>query len=185
MATAISNGFDPSSTMIATRLVLREDREDTFVMGEFYRFSTWCCVHQDVGMTSTYQPEPVSVADALSRFTELWSPRIIGRVNDYDVRVAKVQGEYVWHTHADTDEFFLVIDGLLSIDLRIGDEVREHTVELKPGEMYVVPAGVEHRPSSVVETSILLFEPSGTLTTGDYDGDIPDHIDSTTGHLVT
>jgi mannose-6-phosphate isomerase-like protein (cupin superfamily) len=129
------------------------------------------------------QRESVSVAEALSRFAELWSPRIIGRVNDYDVRVAKVQGEYVWHAHADTDEFFLVIDGLFSIDLREGQN--ERTVQLKPGEMYVVSAGIEHRPSSVLETSILLFEPSETLTTGDYSGDVPAHIDSTTGHLAT
>jgi mannose-6-phosphate isomerase-like protein (cupin superfamily) len=125
---------------------------------------------------------PVAVADALSRFTELWSPRVIGRVNDYDVRVAKVQGDYVWHSHADTDEFFLVVDGLLSIDLR--EDGHERTIQLKPGEIYVVPAGIEHRPSSRHATSILMFERSGTLTTGNYAGPIPDHIDSTVGHSL-
>jgi mannose-6-phosphate isomerase-like protein (cupin superfamily) len=130
---------------------------------------------------------PVSLVEALSRFSELWSPRIVGRVNDYDVRVAKVQGHYVWHTHPTTDEFFFVIEGSLTISLRgnDGNQKDEREVQLAPGEMFVVPKGVEHRPSSVLLTSILLFEPSGTLTTGDYAGDVPSHIDSTTGHELS
>jgi mannose-6-phosphate isomerase-like protein (cupin superfamily) len=133
-------------------------------------------------MSTPVATESVSLAAALSTFTELWSPRIVGQVNDYDVRVGKVQGEYVWHSHPDTDEFFLVIDGLLVIGIR--DAEGERSVELKPGELYVVPAGVQHRPSSVGQTSILMFERSGTLTTGDYAGEIPDHIDSTPGYLL-
>jgi mannose-6-phosphate isomerase-like protein (cupin superfamily) len=129
---------------------------------------------------------PISVVDALSRFSELWSPRIIGRVNDYDVRVAKVQGEYVWHSHPTTDEFFFVIEGNLTIGLRDleSNPDGEREVQLAPGEVFVVPKGIEHRPSSIEQTSILLFEPSGTLTTGDYEGDVPSHIDSTIGRLL-
>jgi mannose-6-phosphate isomerase-like protein (cupin superfamily) len=135
-----------------------------------------------VVVTTQQATLPVSLADALSQFEDLWSPRIVNRVNDYDVRVAKVQGEYVWHSHPETDEFFLVIDGCLQIGIR--DSQGERTVKLNPGDIYVVPAGVEHCPSSTGQTSILLFEKSGTLTTGDYAGEIPDHIDSTIGHTI-
>jgi mannose-6-phosphate isomerase-like protein (cupin superfamily) len=126
--------------------------------------------------------QPTSLADAFASFDQLWSPRIVGRVNDYDVRIAKVEGDYVWHSHEYTDEFFLVVDGLLTIGLR--DDDGEHSVSLRPGELFVVPAGTEHRPSSVGQTSILMFEPNGTLTTGNYVGEIPDHIDSTVGRSL-
>ncbi|TDC40951.1 cupin domain-containing protein [Micromonospora sp. KC213] len=124
--------------------------------------------------------EPIDVATALSAFDELWSPRIVTRVNDYDVRIAKVAGEHVWHAHDHTDEFFLVLDGELRIALRQGG--RERTVVLRRGAVYVVPRGVEHRPSSVDGASILMFEPSGTLTVGDRHEQVPEHVDVTTGH---
>ncbi|TDB73207.1 cupin domain-containing protein [Micromonospora sp. KC721] len=124
--------------------------------------------------------EPIDVAAALSAFDELWSPRIVTRVNDYDVRIAKVAGEHVWHAHDHTDEFFLVLDGELRIALRQGG--RERTVVLPRGAVYVVPRGVEHRPSSVDGASILMFEPSGTLTVGDRHEQVPEHVDVTTGH---
>ncbi|MCO8277010.1 cupin domain-containing protein [Actinoplanes sp. TRM 88003] len=124
--------------------------------------------------------QPVNLAAALASFDEVYSPRIVTRMNDYDVRVAHVRGEHVWHVHEDTDEFFLLIDGEFEIALR------DRTVVLQPGDVFVVPRGVEHRPSSAGGGSILMFEPSGTLTTGDrHEGEIPGHVHSTTGQELT
>jgi mannose-6-phosphate isomerase-like protein (cupin superfamily) len=125
---------------------------------------------------------PVSLSQALAAFTEVYSPRIVARVNDYDVRIAHFRGEHVWHVHEHTDEFFLVLDGRVDISLREGG--RERAVSLRTGEIFVVPRGTEHKPSSP-GGSVLMFEPSGTLTTGDrHDGEIPAHVDSTTGHSI-
>jgi mannose-6-phosphate isomerase-like protein (cupin superfamily) len=122
---------------------------------------------------------PVSLSQALASFSDVYSPRIVGRVNDYDIRIAHARGEHVWHVHEHTDEFFLVIDGQFDIALREGDS--ERTVSLRSGDIFVVPKGTEHKPSSP-GGSILMFEPSGTLTTGDrHQGDIPAHVDSTVG----
>lgn len=126
--------------------------------------------------------DPVNLARALASFDEVYSPRIVATMNDYDVRIAKTLGDHVWHVHDDTDEFFLVLDGRFDIALRDGDG--ERTVELHQGDTFVVPRGVEHRPSSP-GGSILMFEPSGTSTTGDrHRGELPDHVDSTTGHAL-
>jgi len=125
---------------------------------------------------------PVSLSQALAAFSDVYSPRIVGQVNDYDIRIAHVRGEHVWHVHDHTDEFFLVLDGRFDIALR--ESGRERTVTLHPGEIFVVPRGTEHKPSSP-GGSILMFEPSGTLTTGDrHEGDVPAHVDSTTGRPV-
>ncbi|MEH0985098.1 cupin domain-containing protein [Micromonospora sp. CPCC 205556] len=124
--------------------------------------------------------EPIDLAAALSRFEQLWSPRVVTRVNDYDVRIAKVAGEHVWHAHDDTDEFFLVLEGQLRIALR--DDAGERTVVLPRGAVYVVPRGVPHRPSSPQGASILMFEPSGTSSVGDRHEEVPAHVDATTGH---
>ncbi|MEV7523317.1 cupin domain-containing protein [Streptomyces sp. NPDC091371] len=102
----------------------------------------------------------IDIAEKLAGFTEHWSPRRIARVNDYEVKIAKVRGEFVWHSHEDTDELFLVVSGTLTLRLRDGDVV------LGPGEMHVVPRGVEHCPAADEETAILLFEPTGTTNTG-------------------
>lgn len=127
--------------------------------------------------------EPVNLTEALASFDEIYSPRIVQRMNDYDVRIAHTKGEHVWHVHEQTDEFFLVLDGRFDIAIRDADGA-ERTVVLKQGDTYVVPKGVEHKPSSP-GGSILMFEPSGTLTTGDrQDGDIPAHVDSTAGHAL-
>jgi mannose-6-phosphate isomerase-like protein (cupin superfamily) len=120
--------------------------------------------------------EPISLTDALASFDELWSPRIVTGVNDYDVRIAKVHGEHVWHTHDHTDEFFLVLDGELQIALR------DRTVLLRRNDVFTVPRGTEHKPSSARGASILMFEPTGTLTVGDRHEDVPRHVDATTGH---
>ncbi|MEV6363249.1 cupin domain-containing protein [Nocardia asteroides] len=124
---------------------------------------------------------PSNIDAALATFDDLWSPRILARVNDWDVRLAKVRGEHLWHAHHDTDEFFLVLDGVLDIDLRGPDR----RVTLRRNDTYVVPRGVEHRPSSAGGATLLLFEPSSTLTTGDYTGEVPSHITSTTGAALT
>lgn len=110
----------------------------------------------------------------------MWSPRIVTRINDYDVRVAKFHGEYVWHTHDDTDEFFLVLDG--EIDIALREPSGERTVRLPRGSVFVVPKGVEHKPQSSSGASVLLLEPTGTPTVGDNHEEIPDYIDATTGH---
>lgn len=123
---------------------------------------------------------PVLLTDALKSFDALWSPRIVTRVNDYDVRVAKVHGEHVWHVHEDTDEFFLVLDGSLDIGLREPDG--ERTVTLDRGAVFVVPRGTWHRPSAADGASIMMFEPSGTPTVGDAHDGSTDHVDATTGH---
>ena len=103
----------------------------------------------------------VDLASALERIDAPWSPRIVARYNGNTVFLAKALGEFVWHAHPDTDDLFLVVDGTLTIDLPDG------AVELGPGELYVVPAGVEHRPRSEHGASILLIEPEGTPNTGD------------------
>ncbi|MGW3911677.1 cupin domain-containing protein [Streptomyces sp. NPDC005070] len=126
--------------------------------------------------------EPVSLSTALASFDELWSPRIVTAVNDYDVRVAKVEGEHVWHVHDHTDEFFLVLEGELSIALR--EPAGERTVVLPKGSVCTVPRGTEHKPYAPAGASILLFEPTGTLTVGDRHDEIPAHVDATTGHAL-
>lgn len=125
--------------------------------------------------------DPVNLFDALATFDDVYSPRIVTRMNDYDVRIAHVRGEHVWHAHADTDEFFLVLDGQFDVAIRDADG-RERTVVLHRGDTFVVPKGTEHKPSSP-GGSILMFEPTGTRSTGDRPADeIPQHVDSTVGH---
>lgn len=106
----------------------------------------------------------LNVHAVLSAITEHWAPRTIATVNDYDVRVVKVQGEFTGHSHPETDEFFLVFSGSLTI------EMDDHAVRLGPGDAYVVPRGRFHRPRADTETTLLLFEPSQTVNTGDTPG---------------
>lgn len=127
--------------------------------------------------------QPVNLSNALRSFDEVYSPRIVTRMNDYDVRIAHVKGEHVWHVHEDTDEFFLVLDGHFDVALREADG-SERTVSLRQGDVFVVPKGTQHKPYSP-GGSILMFEPSQTLTTGDWhEGDIPEHVHSTTGQAL-
>jgi mannose-6-phosphate isomerase-like protein (cupin superfamily) len=128
--------------------------------------------------------QPVNLSDALASFDDIYSPRIVAHLNDYDVKIAHTKGEHVWHVHADTDEFFLVLEGQFDVAVR-GADGTEHTVALLQGDTLVVPKGTEHRPSSP-GGAILMFEPSGTSTTGDrHEGAIPDYVDSTEGHALT
>ncbi|MEU7891100.1 cupin domain-containing protein [Microbispora bryophytorum] len=126
--------------------------------------------------------QPVSLDHALASFDALWSPRVVAHVNDYDVRVAKVEGEHLWHVHDDTDEFFLVLDGQLHIALR--EPTGEREVVLPKGAVFTIARGVEHKPSAPSGAAILMFEPTGTLTVGDRHEEIPNHIDVTTGHAL-
>ena len=108
--------------------------------------------------------EPINLDEKLELFDEHWQPKIVAHLNDYDVRIVKVKGEFVWHKHDETDDFFLVLKGHLTIRLRDRD------VELDQGELYVVPRGVEHCPRADEEASVLLIEPTGTVNTGDAGG---------------
>ncbi|MFD8806674.1 cupin domain-containing protein [Streptomyces sp. NPDC059597] len=126
--------------------------------------------------------EPQSLETVLASFSDQWNPRIVTSVNDYDVRVAKVEGEHLWHAHDDTDEFFLVLSGELHISLR--EPAGERTVKLPRGSVFTVPRGTEHKPYAPVPTEILLLEPTGTLSVGDRHEEIPDHVDATTGHAL-
>jgi mannose-6-phosphate isomerase-like protein (cupin superfamily) len=106
-------------------------------------------------------PKVVNLAQKLSTFSEYFSPKIVADYNGNDVYLAKIKGEFVWHSHPDTDDLFLVLKGKLTIKLRDGDVV------LGPGELYVVPKGVEHCPVAEEEAHVLLIEPAGTPNTGD------------------
>jgi mannose-6-phosphate isomerase-like protein (cupin superfamily) len=105
-------------------------------------------------------PAAVNLAQKLSAFSDHWAPRIVAHLNDYEVKIVKMKGEFVWHDHSDTDELFLVLRGRLRIDLRTGG------VDLSAGELYVVPRGVEHRPVASEECEVLLLEPTGVVNTG-------------------
>ena len=106
----------------------------------------------------------INLAETLATFDDRWSPKIIAQLNDYDVQVVKVKGEFVWHKHDETDDLFLVLDGHLTIQLR------DRNVELDEGELFVVPRGVEHCPKADGEAHLLLIEPAGTPNTGDAGG---------------
>ena len=107
---------------------------------------------------------PINFADKLSQLSDHWSPRVIAEINDYQFKVVKVLGEFVWHTHDETDEAFIVLDGALEVGFRDG------VVTLKPGEMLVVPRGVEHITRAACETHVLVVEPRGVVNTGDAGG---------------
>jgi mannose-6-phosphate isomerase-like protein (cupin superfamily) len=107
--------------------------------------------------------EAINLADKFSKFTDHWSPRVIAELNDYQFKLAKLQGDFIWHSHAVTDEAFIVIKGTLHIEMRDG------TITLNKGEMHVVPKGVEHRPYCTDEVHLMLIEPRGVINTGDGD----------------
>lgn len=110
--------------------------------------------------------EVVNLAEKLAKFSEPWSPRVVAELNDYQLKVAKFKGEFVWHRHEDTDEVFLVLHGTLGIELRDG------VVHLSEGELYVVPRGAEHKPFAEEECHVLLIEPRGVVNTGDAGGEL-------------
>lgn len=110
--------------------------------------------------------EPINFESKFALFDELWSPKIIAEMNDYQFKIVKVKGDFVWHDHPETDETFIVLEGNLRIDLRDG------AVHIGKGEMYVVPKGVEHKPFAENEVKILLIEPRGVVNTGTTAGDM-------------
>jgi len=103
---------------------------------------------------------PINLEKKFNKFSDYWSPKVIGEMNDYQFKVAKVQGEFIWHQHLDTDETFFVIQGQLTIEFKDG------SVDIEQGEMYVVPRGVEHKPTATKECHIMIIEPKGVTNTG-------------------
>ena len=106
----------------------------------------------------------INLVDKFAKFSDQWSPKVIAQMNDYHFKLVKVEGEFVWHTHTNSDEVFLVVQGSLRIDFRDG------AVELNAGELFVVPKGIEHKPVAIRECKMLLVEPAGTINTGDAGG---------------
>jgi mannose-6-phosphate isomerase-like protein (cupin superfamily) len=111
----------------------------------------------------------INLAEKLARFDDRWNPRVIADLNDSHIKLVKVQGEFVWHRHAEEDELFLVLHGALTIELRDG------SVTLGPGEMVVIPKGVEHRPVAAEEVHLMLVEPKGIRHTGDVESELTVH----------
>jgi mannose-6-phosphate isomerase-like protein (cupin superfamily) len=111
------------------------------------------------------KPSAINLGDKLSQFTDLWAPKIVAQMNDYHFKLTKFRGDFVWHSHPDTDEVFIVLGGEMRIDFRDGP------VAVKKGEMIVVPKGIEHKPYAEEECHIMLIEPAGTPNTGDAGGD--------------
>jgi mannose-6-phosphate isomerase-like protein (cupin superfamily) len=109
--------------------------------------------------------EPINLAQKLSKITDHWQPRVVAELNDYQFKLVKIEGDFVWHSHADTDEAFIVVEGELRIDFRDG------AVTLGPGEMYVVKKGIEHKPFAAREVKLMLIEPRGVTNTGDAGGE--------------
>ena len=109
--------------------------------------------------------ESINVAQKFKLFDEQWQPKVIAEMNDYQFKVVRLQGDFIWHDHKDTDETFIVIDGILRIDFRDG------AVDVRAGEMFVVPKGVEHKPFAQHEVKLLLIEPRGVLNTGHEGGE--------------
>ena len=110
--------------------------------------------------------EPINLDEKFGKFSERWSPRVVARMNDYHFKLARIEGEFVWHSHAETDEVFFVLEGEMTIEFRDG------RVDLKAGEMFVVPRGVEHKPTAARECRLMLVEPAGTRNTGDAGGEL-------------
>ena len=118
---------------------------------------------------ATHDVAVVSLSEKLSLINDHWSPRVVAQLNNYQFKLAKVEGEFVWHNHPDTDEAFLVLDGLLEIDLREPDQAPS-TISLGPGELTVIPRGMDHRPRAKTECHIMLLEPQGVVNTGEAGG---------------
>lgn len=111
------------------------------------------------------RPEAINFARKFDLFSEQWQPKVVAELNDYQFKIVRIEGDFLWHDHPETDEAFVVLDGELRIDFR------DHSVTLGPGEMVVVPKGVEHKPFAAKEVRMLLIEPRGTLNTGHVGGE--------------
>ncbi len=109
---------------------------------------------------------PINFKDKFAKFSDQWSPRVVAEMNDYQFKLVKIEGEFVWHDHANTDEAFIVIEGTMTIEFRDG------RVDLGAGEMFVVPKGVEHKPYAKTECKVMLLEPRGVVNTGNTGGSL-------------
>ena len=116
-------------------------------------------------------PVPISFAEKFDCFFEQWSPKVVAEMNDYQFKLVRLEGEFVWHDHQDTDETFIVLEGKLLVDFQAG------TVELEAGQMLVVPKGVPHRPRASAEAKVLLVEPKGVINTGDVQSNMTAPLD--------
>jgi mannose-6-phosphate isomerase-like protein (cupin superfamily) len=116
-------------------------------------------------ITAVTHYTPINFLEKFAQFSEHWAPKVIAQMNDYQFKLVKIEGEFIWHSHADTDETFIVLEGELRIDFRDG------AVFIGQGEMYVVPKGIEHKPYAEREVKVLLIEPCGVLNTGDIGGE--------------
>lgn len=110
--------------------------------------------------------QAINFDEKLNKFKDIWSPKVVAEMNDYQFKLVKIEGEFVWHDHKDTDEVFIVIKGNMQIEFRDG------IVSLREGEMFVVPKGVEHKPNSKEECHILIVEPYGVVNTGETEGEL-------------
>ena len=110
-------------------------------------------------------PDAINLLMKFDRFAEQWKPKVVAEMNDYQFKLAKLEGDFIWHSHADTDETFFVVEGTLRIDFRDG------FVTIRPGELYIVPKGVEHKPFAEHEVKLMLIEPRGVKNTGDEGGE--------------
>ena len=108
----------------------------------------------------------INLQEKFSKFSQHWTPKVIAEMNDYQFKLVKIEGEFVWHNHYDTDEVFIVIEGKMFI------EFENETIELNQGEMYVVPKGVQHKPYAEQECKVMLVEPKGVVNTGETSGDL-------------
>jgi mannose-6-phosphate isomerase-like protein (cupin superfamily) len=149
--------------------------------GPFVALPNGAVKPDDAAMTDTdgTNTDVTNIDAVLDTIDQLWTPHVLAAVNDWAVKVAKVRGDHVWHAHDDTDEVFIVLSGALTIRRRgaAGEEV----VHLGPHDVHVVPRGVEHRPSAPDGAVLMLVDPADTLSTGDFVGELPAHISSTTG----
>ncbi len=115
--------------------------------------------------------QAINLEDKFRLLTEHWQPRVIAELNDYQFKIVRLKGEFVWHDHADTDEAFFVLEGTLRIDLPEG------SVDIGPGELYIVPRGVRHRPYAAEEVKVMIVEPGGVVNTGDEGGEMTAEAD--------
>jgi len=110
--------------------------------------------------------QPINIIEKLGKFSDYWSPRVIAEMNDYQFKLVKLHGEFVWHHHPDTDEVFIVLDGEMAIEFRDGQ------VSMEAGDMFVVPKGIEHKPVAPSECKVMLIEPRGVVNTGNEGGEL-------------
>lgn len=125
-------------------------------------------------MPATMSADAINLAQKFSKFFDYWSPKVVAEMNDYQLKLVKFQGDFVWHSHPDTDEVFLVMKGEMEIWFRVGEASPQEnrTISIKEGEMYVVPKGVEHCPHAAQECQVMLIEPCGVVNTGEAEGEL-------------